>query len=235
LIGAQERILSYAAKAWDASSTLSGDVLDVGCGLGGGAIFWAQEFGAHVTAVTCVPSHVDWIGRLAKAAGVESQVHPLLCDAAEVPGEKRFDAAVAVDSSGYLPRETWFRRLSALLRPGGQVFIIDCFLERHDNDNKETFNRYWRTRIGTIGEYLAAAHAAGLTSRSVENISRRTVHFWTITLALIHAEARENELNAPDPAEVVRQQASLRAHALVQKGLTDGSFCYAMMSFSKSP
>jgi tocopherol O-methyltransferase len=231
LVAAQERILCHAAETWDASSALSGDVLDVGCGLGGGAIFWAQEFGAQVTAVTCVPSHVDWVTRFAMEAGVEGRVRPLLCDAAEVPGENRFDAAVAVDSSGYLDRETWFRRLSALLRPGGQVFIIDCFLERPDTENKENFDCYWHTRIGTINEYLAAARAAGLTLRSVKNISHRTVHFWTTTLALIQAEA-ESDLN---PAESARQHASLRAHALVQKGLADGGFCYAMLSFSKGP
>jgi tocopherol O-methyltransferase len=232
LVAAQERILCHAAKTWDASSALSGDVLDIGCGLGGGAIYWAQEFGAHVTAVTCVPSHVGWVTRFASEAGVEGLVRPLLCDAVEVPGEKRFDAAVAVDSSGYLPREALFRRLSALLRPNGQVFIIDCFLERPDKDNRVIFDSHWHTRIGTIDEYLAAAHAAGLTLHSVENISRHTIHFWTTTRALIHAEAQEKELN---PSEWARQQASLRAHTLVQTGLADGGFCYAMMSFSKAP
>ena len=57
LVASQERMLTHAAKIWDAPSTLSGDVLDVGCGLGGGAIYWAHKFGAQVTAVTCVPSH----------------------------------------------------------------------------------------------------------------------------------------------------------------------------------
>jgi tocopherol O-methyltransferase len=230
LFTAQERVLCHAAKLWDAPSTLNGEVLDVGCGLGGGAIFWAQEFGARVTAVTCVPSHVDWVRRFAVAAGVGSQVRPLLCDATEVPGEKCFDAAVAVDSSGYLPRETWFRRVAALLRPGGRVFIIDCFLERPDK--KETFDRYWHTRIGTIDEYLTAARAAGLKSQSVENISRRTEHFWTTTIALMEAEAKERELTF---VEAIRQQESLSAHALVRQGLADGSFSYGLMSFSNDP
>ena len=39
LVAAQERMLYHAASVWDASSALCGDVLDVGCGLGGGAIF----------------------------------------------------------------------------------------------------------------------------------------------------------------------------------------------------
>ena len=122
-------MLRDAAEVWDASQSLSGDILDVGCGLGGGSIFWAQEFGAQVTAVTCVPSHADHVARFAAEAGVGQQVEPLVCDAAEFPGENRFDAAVAVDSSGYLPRRDWLNRMASLLRPGGSVFIIDCFLE----------------------------------------------------------------------------------------------------------
>jgi SAM-dependent methyltransferase len=119
LVEAQERVLSLAAGLWDASSTLCVDVLDVGCGLGGGAIFWAQEFGARVTAVTCVPSHVDWVARFAARGGVASRVQALLCDASQVPGENRFDAAVAFETACYLARKQWFPRIASLLRPGG--------------------------------------------------------------------------------------------------------------------
>ena len=60
--------LREAAVAWSASQSLSGQVLDVGCGLGGGSIFWAQEFGARVTAVTCAPSHTDHVAHFAEQA-----------------------------------------------------------------------------------------------------------------------------------------------------------------------
>src|SRR5689334_6011189 len=52
LLISQEQMLWYAAELWDAETRLRGKVLDVGCGLGGGAIFWAEEFGAQVTAAT---------------------------------------------------------------------------------------------------------------------------------------------------------------------------------------
>ena len=129
LVDGQELMLQRAAEVWDASKQLSGEILDVGCGLGGGSIFWAEKFGAHVTAVTCVPSHKEWVTRFAREAGVSHQVTPHICDAADLPGENRFDAAVAVDSSGYLPRRDWLSRTASLFRPGGSVFIIDCFLE----------------------------------------------------------------------------------------------------------
>jgi tocopherol O-methyltransferase len=229
IVEAQERMLYYTAEVWHAQSTLHGDVLDVGCGLGGGAIFWAQEFGAQVTAVTCVPSHIEWIARFAAQAGVASQVQPFLCDALKIPGESRFDAAVAVDSCCHMPRKALFRRLAALLRPGGRVFVTDCFLVRPEYE--EFFNHHWHVRIGTMEEYLTAAQEAGLREESVHEISSRVTAFWAMTLALIQAEARGKRLTA---AETARFEGSLLAHALVQQGLIDGGFRYALMSFSKS-
>ena len=70
LVNGQELMLRHAAEVWDASESLTGEILDVGCGLGGGSIFWAQEFGARVTAVTCVPFHAGHVARFAAEAGV---------------------------------------------------------------------------------------------------------------------------------------------------------------------
>ena len=229
LVAAQERLLHYAAERWGASSALCGELIDVGCGLGGGAIFWAQEFGARVTAVTCVASHIEWVARFAAQAGVAPRVRPLLCDALEVPGENRFDGAVAVDSSGYLPRRPWLRRIASLLRPGGRVFIIDCFLGRPEYE--EPFNRYWHTRIGTVAEYLEAADDAGLHPEEIEDITHRTEHFWSTTIALIEAELRTTRFSA---SEAARREASLNAHRLVRRGLADQGLRYALISFGKN-
>jgi cyclopropane fatty-acyl-phospholipid synthase-like methyltransferase len=229
LVEAQERVLYYAAEVWNAPSTLSANILDVGCGLGGGAIFWAHEFGARVTAVTIVPSHIDYVARFAAQAGVNSRVQALLCDAEELPGENRFDAAVAVDSSGYLDRRKWFRRVASLLCPGGYLFIIDCFVVRREYE--EPFNHHWHTRIGSLAEYLSAAREAGLRPESIEDISQRTEHFWTTTLALIRTEAQTIELSS---AEAIRNEASRRAHSLVLQGLQDEGLRYALSSFSKT-
>jgi tocopherol O-methyltransferase len=228
LVAGQELMLRDAAKVWNASSRLSGEILDVGCGLGGGSIFWAQEFGAQVTAVTCVPSHAPLVTRFAEEAGVRGQVRPLVCDAVAVPGEGLYDAAVAVDSSGYLPRREWLSRLAALLRPGGSVFIIDCFLE--NPSYADLFDRHWRTRIGRLDEYLAAAREAGLKVEATHDVTARTQHFWTTTLSLIDAESASDSLDA---AAKARLAASRKAHALVRDGLGDGGFSYAMLSFSK--
>ncbi len=228
IVAAQERMLHHAAEIWQAQSSLSGEVLDVGCGLGGGALFWAQEFGAQVTAVTCVPAQVEWVARFAKQAGVAARVHPLLCDALEIPGENCFDAAVAVDSICHIPREALFKRLAALLRPGGHVLVTDCFLVGPEYE--ELFNRHWHVRIGTMEEYCAAARQAGLREELVEEISPRVEYFWAMTHALIEAEAHGKRLTPPEAAKFAE---ALQAHALVRRGLNDGGYRYALLSFVK--
>jgi len=229
IVAAQERMLHHAAGTWQAQSTLCGEVLDVGCGLGGGALFWAQEFGGQVTAVTCVPSHVEWVARFATQAGVGARVRPLLCDALEIPGENCFDAAVAVDSCCHIPRKALFHRLARLLRPGGRIFVTDCFLGRPEYE--ELFNRHWHVRIGTMEEYRSAAREAGLREESVEDISQRVEYFWAMTLALIQAEAEGKKLTN---AEAAKFTEALQAHALVRQGLADGGYRYALMSFHKA-
>jgi tocopherol O-methyltransferase len=229
VVAAQERMLHHAATVWHARSTLCGDVLDVGCGLGGGALFWAQEFGARVTAVTCVPSQREWVERFAEQAEVASRVQPVLCDAVEMPGESCFDAAVAIESCCHMPRRALFQRLAALLRPGGRLFIADCFLGR--SEYEEPFNRYWHTHIGTVDEYLRAAREIGLQAERVEDISCRTAHFWTMTLRLIQAEGQQKQMSASAGA---KYETSLREHTRLRQGLADGGLRYALLSFSKA-
>ncbi|MBV9288178.1 MAG: hypothetical protein JO288_10200 [Hyphomicrobiales bacterium] len=64
---------------------------------------------------------------------------------------------------------------------------------------------------------------------SVLDVTDRTVHFWTTTLALIEAESA-----GADGAAASRYAASFKAHRLVRDGLSDGGLRYAMLSFSKS-
>jgi len=222
LVESQERMLTYAAGAWQLQAIAFRDVLEVGCGLGGGAIFWAQEFGAKVTAVTIAPSHIKLVQRFATQAGVASQVAPLLCDALAVPGESCFDAAVAIDSSSSFPRREWFQRLAKLLRKGGHVFIFDCFLAR--SEYQDLFNRHWNARIGTVEEYLSAAREAQFTLEMAQDVSLRTLHFWTTTLALMRLEALDRK-------EADWLEESRRAHELMRHGLSNGGLRHLLMRF----
>ena len=221
-------MLRDSADAWDLRNIAFRQVLDVGCGLGGAAIFWAEEFGSDVTAITIAPSHVPLVASFAAEAGVGSQVHPLLCDALEVPGDDRFDAVLSLDSSCYLNRPAWFRHVAKLLRRGGRLFIADCFVEQEAY--RAPFDRYWCARIGAVEEYLAAAQAAGLRLERRDDVSVLVANFWGTTMALIRLEAQATNASQ---AENLKWRESLRVHALMRQGLLDGGFRHLMMSFTK--
>jgi tocopherol O-methyltransferase len=228
LVASQEQLLWYAAEVWDAKTHLCGDLLDVGCGLGGGAIFWAQEFGARVTAVTIATGHIELVGKFAAQAGVWSRVKPLLCDALTVPGENRFDAILAIDSSSSFPRRPWFQCAARLLRRGGRVFVYDCFLQ-HPKYEKP-FNDHWCAQIGTIDEYLIAAQEAGLAAEIIDDVSGRATHFWTTTIALLQQEVRAKTRTHE---QLLNLGKSLRVHAMVRQGVLEGGLRHVLMSFVK--
>jgi cyclopropane fatty-acyl-phospholipid synthase-like methyltransferase len=228
IVASQELVLQHASSVWELQRIPFRDVLDAGCGLGGGAIYWAQEFGAQVTAATIAPTHVELVKHFVAQAGVESLVRPILCDALTVPGESCFDAAMALDSSDSFPRAPWFLRLATLLRPHGRVFIYDCFLVRPEY--AAPIDHHWCSQIGTLDEYLEAARAAGFQQDSFQDVSHRARDFWTLTIALHQAEAQAGELASFDRA---RMDESLEVHALMRKGLAEGGLRYALISFRK--
>jgi tocopherol O-methyltransferase len=211
--GSQEALLRELALAVGKPHP-GWEVLDVGCGLGGGSLYWASEHGARVTAITIAPSHVPYVQRFASQADVGDRVTPMVCDALEVPGQKRFDMVVAVESSCYLARREWFRKLYTLLRPDGVVAIADCFLGRQEL--ARPFDTYWRTRIGTVEEYFRSATEAGLELMLYQDMSGRAVNFWTLTLDLM---AREGDA----------RPESQREHLRLRKALADGGLHYGMM------
>lgn len=200
----QEALMEHGAALWDAPRNLSGEILEVGCGLGGGALFWAQEYGARVTAITVVPEHVPIVERFARQAGVEDRVKTLVADACTFPGEDLFDAAVCVEASCYLPRYPWFARLAKLVRPGGYVFIQDTFLGKPYA--REPFDDYWKTQVGPVDEYVAAARAAGFVYEGRHDVTEETARFWPFSNAFTRLA-----LALPDitPQERARLQRSL--------------------------
>ncbi|MEV6423518.1 methyltransferase domain-containing protein [Streptomyces sp. NPDC051662] len=172
----QEGLLRYAAKIWGAEHRLSGRILDVGCGLGGGSLFWAQEYGADVTAVTNAPEHPPIVDGFARECGVDGKVRTLVCDAMHLPLDGPYDAAVAIESSGYFNRPLWFERLARVLRPGGSVCIEEVFLTRpHGAD---VWAEYFYTKPATVLDYAEAAQSAGFELVDDVDATSETLPFW---------------------------------------------------------
>ncbi len=170
LVDAQEEVLRDAARAWGSDGALAGDLLDVGCGVGGGSLFWAMEHGAHVTALTNVAAHAPLVQRFAAQAGVAERVVPWVADAQALSGPARFDVAVAIESSCYFDRDAFFASLARVVRPRARVHLIDCFAVRSRSGAR--FDRYFLCRIGSLASYERAAARAGFALEKSEAAER---------------------------------------------------------------
>ncbi len=202
LVEAQERLLVEATRFWEAEKYLSGVVLDVGCGLGGSSIFFAQKYGSHVYALTNVPRHIGLIKDLANRAGVADKVSTILGDACAIPGNQVFDAVVAIESSCYLDRDAWFQHLFQKVRPKGHVFIIDCFAL--SEEIREPFDSYWLTRIGTLNEYKQTSLAAGFTLEGFLDLTSRTARFWEFSILYSQRTLRANKVPEHEEKRLLR-------------------------------
>jgi SAM-dependent methyltransferase len=226
IFAAQERILERAAVLWNASSTFGGRVLDAGCGLGGGALFWAQNYGAHVTAVTITSSHVDHVRQFAAWAGVADQITAIASNIVDFQFPEPFDTVVAFESSCYFhPRRQWMRRMFALLPPRALLCIADCFLGREEY--RRPVDSYWRTRLGTVEDYVELAARVGFELACFEDVSAEVVGFWDLTTAAI-----KRELLAGD-ADQRRYRRSLEEHHRLRRGFADGGLRYALFAFRR--
>jgi ubiquinone/menaquinone biosynthesis C-methylase UbiE len=127
----QERLIRQAARFAPFTERLFRDagigpgqrVLELGSGMGDVAMLVAQIVGAsgEVVGVEREARSIARARRRVEEAGLNN-VTFLQCDASELPGERRFDAAVGRLILQFLPDPvTVLRGISRLVRPGGSI------------------------------------------------------------------------------------------------------------------
>jgi cyclopropane fatty-acyl-phospholipid synthase-like methyltransferase len=105
-------------------------VLDVGCGVGGFAVWAAKTFGCRVTGITICADHVPLARRYARKRGVER-----LCEFLQMDMERlrfrdsRFDVVLNQESFCYsLNKGRYLSSVFDVLAPGGTWCCIDTYL-----------------------------------------------------------------------------------------------------------
>ena len=228
----QERLLEVTAEIWDAPKLLSGSVLDVGCGLGGAALWWAERYGAQVTCVTVAEDHPPMIRRLAQQAGVEDQIRVVLSEASNVPVDRQYDSVVAIESADYFDRNTWFARLAQLVRPGGFVCIEDVF--RTTRRGAITWSDYFYARPGSIVEFERAAASAGFALTEKVDITSKTAPFWMESRLWTQAILNEPGSENIDSEERRRLRISYAVHRELFEEWSSPEMCEAVLLFRKT-
>ncbi len=211
IVASQEAIVAHAARSWTTGGPPPAHLLDIGCGLGGGSLYWAQEHGAEVTGLTVAADHVPVIEAFARQTGVGRRVTPRLGDIHELAEERRYDAAYANESSGYMDRGRLFQVVARALRPGGWFGIQEHFICRPEW--VDWINGYYKTRLGTLTEYIIAAKEAGFELEQDEDVTDGVSEFWLQSMAWNTAELTRIEQGGPQASwSLTRLQESAIAH-----------------------
>lgn len=99
-------------------------ILEVGCGWGGFAEVAAQEFGCRVFGITLSPAQLAFAKARAERGGFADRANFALCDYRDVLGQ--YDHVVSIEMIEAVGERFWptyFRSLSARLKPGGQCVL----------------------------------------------------------------------------------------------------------------
>ncbi|MBT2488053.1 class I SAM-dependent methyltransferase [Streptomyces sp. ISL-96] len=205
----------------------------MGCGLGGGSIFWAQQYGADVTAVTIAAAHPPVLHDFARQAGVDDRIRTIVCDATQVPEDRQYDTAVAIESSCQIARGPWFQRLARLVRPGGSVCIEDIFAVRPRG--AVVWADYFHARPGSVAEYVAAAEAAGFVLDDDVDITAEATPFWQESIAWTRAMLDGDGSEKIDSVERRRLRVSLAMQYALEAEWKSGGMRQAFLRFERRP
>ncbi len=127
-------ILATAELASAAGLDPSSRVLDVGCGVGGPARYFAATFGCEVAGIDLSPAFIDTAAYLTERCGLTDRVRFQVGDALRLPFEDAtFDAVflqhVAMNIED---RDGVYKGVRRILAPGGRFVIFDLVLRDGD-------------------------------------------------------------------------------------------------------
>ena len=164
-------------------------ILDVGCGLGGTAIYLNRNLGAHVTGITISPMQIEIGKQLANRCGTD--VRLLLMDAETLEMDDQFDFAWSVEAISHLSRKRdCFLAMARLLKSGGKLVIADWF--KSDTATEEQEREFLKPieramlvpRLETSQTYARNIDEAGLDVISFEDLSANVSKTWDVAIAL---------------------------------------------------
>jgi len=175
------------------------EVLDVGCGWGGFAVYAAKNYGVNVTGVTLSREQAIWAEDRVSEAGLHERVRIRCQDYRSLEKDRDFDAVVSVGMSEHVGTENlsgYFGSIWGILRPGG-VFLNHAIGEgcRYRPSRGPSFIDEYvfpDSDIPPIEVVLASAASAGFEVRDVENLREHyalTLRHWVRQLESNHDEA----------------------------------------------
>lgn len=194
-------------------------VLDVGCGIGGPARFFAAERGWQVEGIDLTAEYVEVAKALSQRVGMAETVAFRQASATALPfADARFDGAYMLHvGMNIADKKSVFAEVRRVLKPGGVFGIYDAMRER---DGPFAYPVPWSSEpatnhIDTPEAYKSALAAAGFTVARERN--RRD-------FALQSMQQRAAQAGKPVGLPVVMGAAAARKLANMRAMIEGGVF-----------
>jgi len=223
-IGGTESTRELAARA---AVTGTSRVLDVGCGIGGPALWLAGEIGCTVEGVDLVPSSIAEASQRALARGLADKATFREADALALPfDDGSFDVVWGQDAWCHVPDKAGLlSEARRVLRPGGTIAFTDWLrgtgMEPHAR--QAALEAALSPLAATADEYERMLADAGFATPHVEDIGATFVdQYRTVCARLDHDRDDLIERFGLRVYEIVREINTTILHGFEQGGIGGG-------------
>jgi len=153
-------------------------ILDIGCGLGGGSIFLANEYQADVVGIDIAELMVELATVRALEMRKSGSANFFVGNESSAFLEPAsFDAVVSVDCFVYVKeKKRSFEKIRELLKPDGIFCLID-FCKGKETEDFKTYLDVSNYHLPDVNKYPEIVSSAGFELDKVENISDLTRQF----------------------------------------------------------
>ena len=226
--------LGLAPTSGDAGGDPLPHVLDLGCGVGGSALWLAANFDVTITGITISPTQVRLAQHAARRRGLVRRCRFIEADFHNLPALPSAVGAYAIESFSHASDVARLvRQAAACLAEGGRLILVDDYLT--DKDRGAALAARWTSRFAegwhlsnltTVDALTSIASEAGL------RLVRR--HALTPFLRPIPQPVLAMQLLLAASPLRAGWRDSLRGGTALQVCLANGWVQYWMLAFAKS-
>jgi tocopherol O-methyltransferase len=210
-------------------------VLDVGCGVGGSALWLARERDCCVLGLTLSPVQAGMASAEAGARGLQKKAAFRVADANHLDLPAIFDAVWVIECSEHLTdKGDFFRRCARALKPGGRIAL--CAWLKGGRLSRagarlvdEVCAGMLCPSLGSRRDYLGWLKDAGFVNVKCALITRRVEKTWEICAARADRPAVRALLKVSD-ASTRRFVASFAA---IRRAYSSNAMAYGMLTAVK--
>ena len=154
--------------------TADDNVVEIGTGWGGFAIYAAKHYGCHVTTTTISKQQYEWAEKAIRDEGLEDRITLLFKDYRDLDG--KFDKLVSIEmieAVGHQFHSTYFRKCCELLKRDGQMLLQAITIADQNYDS-------YRKSVDFINRYIfpggCLTSVTDMTRTMTDHTDMRVIH-----------------------------------------------------------